>query len=83
LKNNLTVKELAIRARVKYHTICVYKNIVKNSNPVTLHKLATVFGYNIKYFIDFDISKMYDKIKYLRITEIIFAPEPYFLWIIS
>lgn len=66
-KNNLNIKELASRAGIKYQTIYAYKNIVKDYNLVTLHKIATVFGYDIKYFIAFDMSIIGDRIKYLRI----------------
>ena len=69
VKNNININELAGRADVKYHTICNYKNIVTDYNPVTLHKIASVFGNDIRYFIDFDMSKIGNRIKYLRIIK--------------
>lgn len=66
-QNNLNIKELAKKAGVKYHTLHGYKNRVTEYCPITLHKVAAVFGHDVRYFIDFDISKLGDRVKYFRV----------------
>ena len=67
-KNDLTLKQLARKAGIKYNTLTGYKNRIIEYNLVTLQKIASVFGYNIDYFIQFDMLNIGDRIKYLRIT---------------
>ena len=65
-QNNLTIKELAGKAGVKYNTLRGYKNRVKDYCPITLHKIAAVFGYDVRYFMKFDLTKISGRIKYYR-----------------
>ena len=67
VQNNYTIKDVSKRAEVKYHTLNGYKNRVSDYCPVTLHKVAAIFGLDVRYFIDFDMSKLGDRIKYFRV----------------
>lgn len=65
--HGLNLKEAAKKAGIAYGTIRLYNKYVQEPNPLILQKFASAFDKDIRYFIDFDLEKLSDRIRYFRI----------------